>query len=104
MVQYDEEATTMSEPIHQPAAPVDYDPAYDAIPDPIRSLTLDGRRIQISPFRNLELAFSSAERHPGWANMVVMGDCPWYWVVSPADASRLERAGYEIVTRSRFIR
>jgi hypothetical protein len=28
---------------------------------------------------------------------VVMGEHPAYWVVCPADASRLERAGYEIV-------
>jgi hypothetical protein len=98
MVQHDAEANAMNEPNRQPV------PTADPIPPPIRSLTLGGRLIQIRAFRNLELAFSSAERHPGWAFCVVMGDCPWYWVVSPADASRLERAGYEIVTRSQFTR
>ncbi len=50
------------------------------------------------------LAFNSAERHPRYSDRVVMGDCPWYWVVSPADSQRLERAGYEIVTRSSLTR
>ncbi len=62
----------------------------DDIPAPISKLEVNGRTIHISAFRSLELAFQSAERHPGYANHVIMGDCPWYWVVSPADGQRLD--------------
>ena len=55
---------------------------------------VNGRTIQIlGAYRNPESALRAADRHPGWSNRVVMGDCPCYWLVSPADAQRLERAG-----------
>jgi len=69
-----------------------------------QTLELNGRTIHISAFLSLDLAFVAAEHHPGYANHVIMGDCPWYWVVSPVDGQRLERAGYEMVTRSSFTR
>lgn len=54
----------------------------------------------IAVFRDLELAHLHAEHcvKPHW---VVLGDNDGesgeYWVVTPADAQRLERAGYEMV-------
>jgi hypothetical protein len=55
---------------------------------------------RIAVFRNPELANSYANRcvKPHW---VVLGDNDGetgeYWVVTPADAQRLERAGYEMI-------
>lgn len=54
----------------------------------------------IAVFRNPELANNYANRciKPHW---VVLGDNDGengeYWVVTPADAQRLERAGYEMI-------
>lgn len=54
----------------------------------------------IAAFRNLDLANLYADRcvKPHW---IVLGDndgdAGEYWVVTPADAQRLERAGYEMV-------
>jgi hypothetical protein len=54
----------------------------------------------IAVFRNPELASSYADHcvKPHW---VVLGDNDGesgeYWVVTPADAQRLERAGYEMI-------
>ena len=54
----------------------------------------------IAVFRNPELANNYANRciQPHW---VVLGDnvgeTGEYWVVTPADAQRLERAGYEMI-------
>lgn len=57
---------------------------------------------RIAVFHNLELANSYADRcvKPHW---VVLGghdeagENGEYWVVTPADAQRLERAGYEMI-------
>jgi len=52
--------------------------------------------------RHEPIAFNSPERAKGFAGRcdcamwVVLGDCPTAWVVCPADAAKLERAGYEI--------
>jgi hypothetical protein len=54
----------------------------------------------IAVFRNLELANFHADHcvKPHW---IVLGDNDGesgeYWVVTPADAQRLERAGYEMI-------
>ncbi|MDO9053398.1 MAG: hypothetical protein Q7U37_05650 [Gallionella sp.] len=54
----------------------------------------------IAVFRNPELANNYANRciKPHW---VVLGDNDGengeYWVVTPADAQRLEHAGYEMI-------
>ncbi len=54
----------------------------------------------IAVFRNPELANNYANRciKPHW---VVLGDNDGengeYWVVTPTDAQRLERAGYEMI-------
>ena len=54
---------------------------------------------RIAAFSNLELANFYADRcvKPHW---IVLGDHDGdvgeYWVVTPADAQRLERAGYEM--------
>lgn len=54
----------------------------------------------IAVFRNPDLASLYADRcvKPHW---IVLGDNDGeqgeYWVVTPADAQRLERAGYEMI-------
>lgn len=54
----------------------------------------------VATFRNLSLAQSYADRcvKPHW---IVLGDNDGengeYWVVTPADAQRLEHAGYEML-------
>jgi hypothetical protein len=45
-------------------------------------------------FISRELAFAFANRSDKFT-AVMLGDDSRYWVVCPADASRLERAGYE---------
>jgi hypothetical protein len=45
-------------------------------------------------FRSLRLARSFADNSQARMR-VVMGDAGVFWVVAPADAARLERAGYE---------
>lgn len=55
----------------------------------------------IAVFRNFELAVGYASRCVK-THWVVLGDNDGdgdseYWVVSPADAQRLERAGYDMV-------
>jgi len=45
-------------------------------------------------FKSRELAFSFAYR-AAKPMRVMLGDDERYWVVTPADASRLERWGYE---------
>ena len=68
------------------------------------SLNLDGRTICMTPFQNARLAFEFADRmlfpngRPGYGRVIV-GDYPWYWVATPADAERLFRAGYEYASR-----
>lgn len=64
--------------------------------DKIKALT----KSRVAVFRNFELANLHAENcvKPHW---IVLGDhdgeCGEYWVATPADAQRLERAGYEMV-------
>ena len=70
----------------------------------INQLTIDARKIQLRPFRSLALAYDCADRMQfpngrlGYGR-VIMGDCPWYWVVTPADSELLVRAGYEMARR-----
>ena len=57
-------------------------------------ITIAGRRIRIQRFRSL--APARVARKASMKPMrVVLGDCPEYWLVTPADAERLVRAGYE---------
>jgi hypothetical protein len=71
----------------------------ERIPSHVKHLVT---RHSFAEFRSLELARSYAERctKPHW---VVQGDIDGdgengrYWVVLPADAARLEAAGYELV-------
>lgn len=78
----------------------------------MKTVTVNGRRVQIlGEFRTLEYAFEMAERMPTWG-CVLMGefddiedpDSGWYWVTTRADGQRLERAGYEVITRSMLAR
>lgn len=47
-------------------------------------------------FRVLETARDFAARSPK-ATAIVMGDHPYYWIVTPGQAKRLEALGYEIL-------
>ena len=66
----------------------------------MNKITANGRTIYVSKYNSLENALSSLEHltRPAW---VVMGDYddPWggFWVCRPADAARLERAGYGLL-------
>jgi hypothetical protein len=60
--------------------------------------TINGREIKGDAYRNLGLAIESTQ-HAVKPVRVMLGDADerggWFWVVTPADAARLERAGYE---------
>jgi hypothetical protein len=47
-------------------------------------------------FKDLGLAESFVNRC-SYPMRIVMGDHPMYWVVTPADAQRLVKAGYELI-------
>ncbi|MCG3138814.1 MAG: hypothetical protein HJJLKODD_02683 [Phycisphaerae bacterium] len=61
-------------------------------------VTIDGRKIRGSRFRELSNAINSLD-HAVKPMLVMLGDNDGenyeFWVVTPADAQRLERAGYE---------
>ncbi len=50
----------------------------------------------VDSYRSLAMARSACYEHSVKPRRIIMGDCPWHWVVSPADAERLLRAGYEL--------
>lgn len=54
-----------------------------------------GLRHEPMRYRALRLALNAAYVHATKPMCVVLGDDGRYWVVCPADASRLERAGLE---------
>ena len=54
-------------------------------------------RGHVSFYQSLSNARSACYEHSVKPSRIVMGDCPWYWVVSPADAERLTKAGYELI-------
>ena len=60
---------------------------------------LDGALVLYRSFYRSELAFACALASEG-PDRVIQGECREYWVVSPADAERLQRAGYQIVEES----
>jgi len=66
------------------------------IPTHLKALV---KRGSFAEFRSLALA-RQCVAHCAKPHRIVMGDCDGdggvYWVVVPADAARLERAGYEI--------
>lgn len=61
-------------------------------------VTIDGREIRGGRYRELANA-TSALTHAVKPMRIMLGDNDGenyeFWVVTPADASRLERAGYE---------
>ena len=57
-------------------------------------IEIDGRKIRVQRFRSLALA-RAAREHAVKPVRILLGDHPEYWVVTPADAERLVRAGYE---------
>jgi hypothetical protein len=59
-------------------------------------LVLDTSPIPFTSFYRPELAFACAAASPE-PGQVVLGDCLEYWVVSAADAERLQRAGYPVI-------
>jgi hypothetical protein len=51
---------------------------------------------QVLSYQSLSNARSASNTHSKKPMRVIMGDCPWFWVVSPVDAERLITAGYEL--------
>ena len=66
------------------------------------TITIDGRTIRPDIYRSAELAWQSVA-HAVKPMRVMLGDViddrPQWWVVTPADAARLEPAGYEFAPR-----
>ena len=66
----------------------------------MNKIVIDGKKIYLSKYHKVENALSSLTQYRKPAR-VVMGDYddPWggFWVCRPSDATRLERAGYEII-------
>jgi len=52
---------------------------------------------QILSFRSLGTARSVCYERSVRPMRIILGDYPEFWVVTPADAERLIRAGYEMV-------
>jgi hypothetical protein len=57
-------------------------------------LVVNGRTIHVDRYRSRVLA-EAARCRGDQPLRVMLGDDGLYWVCSPADASRLEKAGYE---------
>jgi hypothetical protein len=53
---------------------------------------------QILSVSSLGTARSICYEHSARPMRIILGDHPFYWVVTPADAERLVRAGYELVS------
>ncbi len=63
---------------------------------------IDGREIRGAIFTRPDLAWSFADGSIPPSRVMlgdVIDDQPRWWVVTPADAARLERAGYEYAPR-----
>lgn len=61
----------------------------------MKTIEINGRKVRVDVFRSESNARSWADRcGKTW---VVQGDAGEFWTTSPANAARLERAGYEIV-------
>jgi hypothetical protein len=52
---------------------------------------------QILSFHSLGTARSVCYEHSVRPMRIILGDYPWFWVVTPADAERLVKAGYEYI-------
>ena len=66
----------------------------------MKTMNVNGRRVSVQfRMRSAALAFSFADGCDK-PMFVVMGDDGMFWVVSGADAQRLEKAGYELAPRS----
>jgi hypothetical protein len=59
-------------------------------------IDIEGRRIYFSQFTSLNAAELMTYR-AARPMRIIMGDAPFYWVVTPADAQRLVKAGYEMI-------
>ena len=62
----------------------------------MKKIEIDGRTIYAFEFTSLEAAWNMVNRATK-PQRIIMGDAPFYWVVSNADAQRLIQAGYEMV-------
>jgi len=60
----------------------------------MNSLKINGRQIYYAEYQSRYLA-ESAMSHTVKPMHLLLGDNGRYWIVKPADAQRLERAGYE---------
>jgi hypothetical protein len=50
---------------------------------------------QVLSYRSLSTAESVRFEHSVKPTRIILGNHPWFWVVSPADAERLMNAGYD---------
>lgn len=60
--------------------------------------TLRSKKIiagQVLSYRSLATANAVRFEHCVKPVRIILGDHPWYWVVSPADAERLMAEGYD---------
>ena len=61
----------------------------------MKRIEIEGRTIYAIEFTSLESAWELVNRSKK-PQRIILGDAPTYWVVTPADAERLIRAGYEM--------
>jgi len=61
----------------------------------MKRIEIEGRTIYAAEFTNLNNA-QTMTFHASKPQRIILGDAPYYWVVTPADAERLIRAGYEM--------
>lgn len=62
----------------------------------MKHIEIDGRTIYAFEFTSLEAAWDMVNRAKK-PQRIILGDAPFYWVVNPADAQRLVKAGYEML-------
>ena len=62
----------------------------------MKKIEIDGKAIYAFEFTSLEAAWDMVNRATK-PQRIILGDAPYYWVVSNADAQRLVRANYEMV-------
>lgn len=62
----------------------------------MKRIEIEGQTIYAIEFTSLEAAWELVNRSKK-PQRIILGDAPTYWVVTPADAQRLIRAGYEMV-------
>jgi hypothetical protein len=60
----------------------------------MKTLKINGKTIRYSEYKSRRTANVALDNAIGYQRLM-LGDNGAYWIVKPADADRLERAGYE---------